>query len=169
MKKAMIVLAIGMALFAAAKTVSRGQQTSKDDGAQSSGDVKLLASLPKEHFSVNEEIKLKLVIVNNSADERHLISIGAGRDFKLEISDGQGVAAPLTTKEEVYRRHEGFSVSSGRIILKPDEEREEYVVINEQFNLWIPGTYSITAKRAGPVLEGKSGIIQSNKVSFTID
>jgi hypothetical protein len=67
------------------------------------------------------------------------------------------------------RRHEGFSISKGLIILKPGEEHEDYVLVTKRHNLWIPGKYFIIAKRDGPVLDGRSGMIKSNKVTVTIE
>ena len=163
-----LATAVGMALSIICKPLSNGQQAPKDEDDQTSGGVQVVASVAKEQFKVNEPLKLKLVLVNNSAEERHLISIGP-RDYKLDVTDEQGTPAPLTANEEIVRPHEGFSISTGRIILKPGEEHEDYVLVTERHNLWIPGKYFIIAKRNGPVLNGRSRIIKSNKVTVTIE
>ncbi len=107
-----LAAAVGTALSIIFNPLSNGQQAPKDEDDQTSGGVQVVASVAKEQFKVNEPLKLKLVLVNNSAEERHLISNGSSRDYKLDVRDEQGTPAPLTANEEIVRPHEGFSIST---------------------------------------------------------
>lgn len=146
-----------------------GQTMQNNDKVQSDSDVELTASVEKNRFAINEPIVLKLVLRNNGLEERQVISRGPVKDYKIEVKGEHGKTPSLSKAGENLKKDERFSISTGRIALAPNGERSEEIVISDLYDLSSPGTYVVVAKRVGPVVNGKSGHIESNKVTITIE
>lgn len=158
------VLSVGAAAWGGG-----GQEMKDKDAGHPVADVQLIASVEKERFAVNEPVVLKLTLKNVGAEERRLIARDGTKDYKIEVKGEHGRVPALTRKGEDSKNSDRFSISSGRFVLTPSQERSDEISISDLFDLTTPGTYFITVTRPGPVVDGKSGRLESNKVTVIIE
>jgi hypothetical protein len=126
----------------------------------------LSITAPQESVTAGSEVRVKTKLTNISNRTLTIIDAVRDCDYPVEVRDSNGKLAPKTD----YAAHlkcEG-AVERGRNIvieLKPQESREDELVIASMYDLSRPGTYLIQVFRKLP--QDLGGDVKSN--TFTVN
>lgn len=137
----------------------------------------LALSAPESTVHVGSAIKLSIKMTNISDHDIYHVAALIGGEMKLRsnlvlnVSNSEGNPATETAlgKEvhdtEVNRPPRSGSIFNSRVVVKPGKTTTETRVLNEEFDLNNPGTYTVKAQRRDPE---SNLLVESNALKITV-
>jgi len=150
------------------QTHNKDQYSTKTAGVAKPDSVcfQLSAEAEKEIVRLGESVKVK-VKLTNITDRRCLLTSINPLPYKIIVKDDSGKLRPKTEYLEKLEKYGPSSIFGQRAA--PKEVFESNEIVNNLYDMSVPGTYSITFKRnveAEP--SGKRDEISSNTVKVKI-
>ncbi len=130
--------------------------------------LSLSISASEQTVKVGSELKIRATLTNVTS---HLITLRdriPACDYPVEVRDSDGRLATETDYKRHLKCNASFTESRKvLVILKPQESRQEEILITRLFELNNPGIYSVQVSRTIPKDLGE-GPIKSNTLTITV-
>ena len=129
--------------------------------------LSLSITAPQQVVQIGSEVKIKTTLTNITS---HVITLQdriPACDYPVEVRDKSGNLAPETDYRRNLNCNARFDESRNILVtLKPQESREDQIIINQLFQLNSPGDYSIQVSRTVPKEVAREPI-KSNIITIT--
>jgi hypothetical protein len=130
--------------------------------------LSLSIAAPEQTVQIGSELKIKTTLTNLT---NHVITLRdriRACDYPVQVRDETGNLAPETDYQRHLKCNARFTESRNiLVVLKPQESRQDEIIINQLFDLSVPGTYSVQASRTIPKELGPEPI-KSNTITISI-
>jgi len=128
----------------------------------------LSISAPEQVVQIGSELKIRTILTNVTS---HVITLHdriPACDYRVQVLDDKGNLAPETDYQRQLKCNARFTESRNVLVtLKPQESRQEEILITRLFELNSPGKYSVQVSRSIPTELG-GGSIKSNEIAVTV-
>jgi len=131
--------------------------------------MSLSISASERVFKIDTKVEIKATLSNLSDNVITLNDRIRACDYPVEVRDEKGNLVTETPYKQQLRCTPSGLLEESRnmlVTLKPQESREEEIVVTGLFELRLPGTYSIQVWRKAS--EQLGGAIQSNVLTITM-
>src|SRR5258706_741466 len=126
-------------------------------------------STPQVTVKAGLDVRLKVTMMNTS-DRDINYTVGTGPIIDIDIRDAGG--KPLSETPDGRKIHGTDRKVAGpgsgtvvRVPLKPGETLDGESILNQEYDLSIPGKYTIQAVRADPI---SKNVVKSNTITVTV-
>jgi hypothetical protein len=130
--------------------------------------LSLSITAQQQVVQIGSEVKIRTTLTNLT---NHVITLHdriRACDYPVQVRDESGKLAAETDYQRHLNCNARFAESRNILVaLKPQESREDEIIINQLFQLNSPGNYSIQVSRRIPKELGPEAI-KSNTVTITV-
>ena len=107
----------------------------------------LIVNLEKDQVGPCQPIRLAITIKNASEDELSFWETCPESDYRFIVEDDKGQVVPLTRYGQRIEKNREIVLSAVPVALKPNDERQDTILLNRIYDMTIEGKYDITAWR----------------------